>query len=147
MLKKNSVLKVDFMNRLFLLFAFLISSNIFSQEDCFKIERIDFSKIIFQKEKVILLENQNTGDYGDVLVKVYYFGEPIIKIESIKSDFYNEFIDCNKPIYGEIYVKLIEFFKNNVIIQYEKNVIYSMTFIFKYYSKLDKTSHVPSSTQ
>ena len=132
------------MRILILFFYFFISLNIFSQEECYKMERVDFSKIIFQKEKVILLENQRVDDYGNILVKAYYFGgDTVIKIESIKSDFHNEFIDYNNPIYGEIYVKLIEFFKNNVTIQYEKNVIYSMTFIFKYYSKVDEEHSNP----
>jgi len=110
----------------------------YSQNECYRIDKLDFSKIIFEKEKVIFLENQNVADFGNILVKVYFLGETVLKIKSIKSGFYNKFIDYNDPIYTEIYIKLIQFFEKNVTVEYEKNVIYNMSYIFKYYSIVDK---------
>lgn|SRR5690606_2493600 len=91
------------------------------------------NNIVFKKEKVITLQNMIYEDYGDVLVKVYFLGDTVLKIESIKSNLNNNFIDYNSPIYGDIYRELVKFFKENVAVNYEKKTIYRMTFIFKYY--------------
>ncbi|RRJ91565.1 hypothetical protein EG240_06050 [Paenimyroides tangerinum] len=131
------------MKKIVILFIFFYL-NMYSQNGCYRIDKLDFSKIIFDKEKIVFLENQNTEDFGNILVKVYFFGETVIKIKSIKSDFNNSIIDYNDPIYTELYIKLIQFFEKNVTVQYEKNVIYSMTYIFKYYSIVDNTDELDS---
>ena len=119
---------------LFLCFTFL---KINAQENIY-ILKDRTNNIVFKKDKVITLQKVIYEDYGDVLVKAYFLGDTVLKIESIKSNLNNKFIDYNNPIYGDIYRELVKFFKENVVVDYDKKSIYRMTFIFKYSTEKQK---------
>lgn len=123
------------MKYIILMLMILFSIETFGQSDCYKITGIkDPTNIVFEKEKMIVLDNKYSEDRGKILIKVYFIGEPLIKIQKIKSEKTKEFIAYEDPIYGIIYSKLLEYFDKYVCIQYEENLIYTMSYVFEYYT-------------
>ncbi len=81
------------MRYIILFLAIILSIKTFGQSDCYKITGLkDPANIVFNKEKIIMFQDKYSNDRGKVLVKVYFIGEPLIKIQRIKSQIRNELI-------------------------------------------------------